>query len=38
LDRLDAVQDRLVEAGQGWDSFEVWLVGPSVAIKRYRTG
>jgi hypothetical protein len=38
LARLDVVQDRLLEKGQGWPNLEVWLVGPSVAIKHHRIG
>jgi hypothetical protein len=38
LARLDVVQDRLLEAGQGWPNLEVWLVRPSVAIKHHRIG
>jgi hypothetical protein len=38
LDRLNVVQDRLVEGGQGWPNLEVWLVGPSVAIKHHPLG
>lgn len=38
LARLEVVQDRLLEAGQGWDNLEVWLVRPSVAIKHHRIG
>jgi hypothetical protein len=38
LARLDVVQDQLLEAGQGWDNLEIWLVRPSVAIKRHPSG
>jgi hypothetical protein len=38
LERLNVVQDQLLQAGQGWDNFEVWLVGPSVAIKHHPVG
>jgi hypothetical protein len=38
LARLGVVQDRLLETGQGWDNLEVWLVRPSVAIKRHPVG
>jgi hypothetical protein len=38
LARLDVVQDRLLEKGQGWPNLEVWLVRPSVAIKHHPLG
>lgn len=38
LARLNVVQNRLVEAGPGWDNLEVWLVGPDMAIKHHPLG
>jgi hypothetical protein len=35
LARLNAVQAQLLQAGQGYDNLEVWLVRPSVAIKHH---